>query len=53
MTDIPLEALPKELQGEVLLGKQIKTTDELYNNFLGELFQLKYTKIPFWTYRQK
>ena len=30
-TDIPLESLPKELQGEVLLGKQIKTTDELYN----------------------
>lgn len=30
-TDIPLEALPKELQSEVLLGKQIETIDELYN----------------------
>lgn len=30
-TDIPLEALPKELQSEVLLGKDIKTQDELYS----------------------
>ncbi len=30
-TDIPLEALPKELQSEILLGKQIETIDELYN----------------------
>ncbi len=30
-TDIPLESLPKELQSEVLLGKQIETIDELYN----------------------
>jgi hypothetical protein len=30
-TDIPLEALPQELQSEVLLGKQIETIDELYN----------------------
>lgn len=30
-TDIPLEALPQELQGEVLLGKPIETLDELYN----------------------
>ncbi len=30
-TDIPLEALPQELQSEVLLGKQVETIDELYN----------------------
>lgn len=30
-TDIPLEALPKELQSEVLLGKQVETVDELYS----------------------
>ena len=30
-TDIPLEALPKDLQAEVLLGKDLKTLDELYS----------------------
>ena len=30
-TDIPLEALPSELQAEVLLGKNLKNLDELYN----------------------
>ena len=30
-TDIPLEALPSELKAEVLLGKNLKNLDELYN----------------------
>ena len=30
-TDIPLEALPTELQSQVLLGKVLHSQDELYN----------------------
>lgn len=30
-TDIPLEALPSQLQEEVLLGKKIENQEELYN----------------------
>lgn len=30
-TDIPLETLPNDLQSEILLGKQMKTLNELYD----------------------